>query len=141
MVSYDRFVPQTAKKNYSYPFGSFDFNGQPAPPAARTIPTIHTPFKSIKMQTSDTEKRVILRQGYLLERFDGELTVYHPTLTTSLYLNETGALIWNLCDGNRSISEIIALLSSYYPENSAQIELDVIALIKRLVDQNIAELW
>lgn len=92
------------------------------------------------MQKSDTEKRVVLKDGYLLEEFDQEITVYHPTLTTSLYLNETGALIWNLCDGSRSVSEIILLLSSYYPESSAQIELDVIALINRLIDQNIAEL-
>lgn len=92
------------------------------------------------MQTSDTEKRIVLKAGYLLEEFDGEITVYHPTLTTSLYLNETGALIWNLCDGRRSVSEIIALLSSYYPESSAQIELDVIALVNRLIEHNIAEL-
>jgi hypothetical protein len=92
------------------------------------------------MQKSDTEKRVVLKDGYLLEEFDQEITVYHPTLTTSLYLNETGALIWNLCDGSRSVSEIILLLSTHYPESSAQIELDVINLINRLIDQNIAEL-
>jgi hypothetical protein len=92
------------------------------------------------MQKSDTEKRVVLRDGYLLEEFDGEITVYHPTLATSLYLNETGALVWNLCDGSRSVSEIIALLSSHYPESSAQIELDVLALVNRLIDQDIAEL-
>ena len=47
----------------------------------------------------DLNKTVRLQPDYLLERIDNEITVYHPTLTTSFFLNETGALIWALCDG------------------------------------------
>ncbi|NCC05688.1 MAG: PqqD family protein, partial [Proteobacteria bacterium] len=52
----------------------------------------------------DLNKTVRLQPDYLLERIDNEITVYHPTLTTSFFLNETGALIWALCDGTRSVA-------------------------------------
>jgi len=88
----------------------------------------------------DTKKIVMLQSGYLLERIDNEITVYHPTLATSLYLNETGALIWELCDGVRPVSEVIDLLVDLYPENGAQIADDVRLLIRRLLEKNIAVL-
>jgi coenzyme PQQ biosynthesis protein PqqD len=88
----------------------------------------------------DETKIVTLKEGYFLERLDGEVTVYHPTLTTAVYLNETGALIWELCDGERTISDIIEILSQQYPESGAQIETDVKDLITRLIEYHIAEL-
>lgn len=88
----------------------------------------------------DVTKIVTLKEGYFLERLDGEVTVYHPTLTTAVYLNETGALIWELCDGERTIFDIIEILSQHYPESGAQIENDVKDLITRLIEYHIAEL-
>ncbi len=88
----------------------------------------------------DTNKKVVLESGYLLERIDDEITVYHPILATSLYLNETGALIWELCDGVRSISDVIDILVENYPENGEQIADDVRDLISRLLEKNIAVL-
>ena len=87
----------------------------------------------------DETKIITLKEGYFLERLDGEVTVYHPTLTTAVYLNETGALIWELCDGERTISNIIEILSHQYPESGAQIETDVKDLIAQLIEHNIAE--
>ena len=81
----------------------------------------------------DTKRIVMLEAGYLLERIDNEITVYHPTLATSLYLNETGALIWELCDGVRPVSEVIDVLVDLYPENEAQIADDVRALDRKSV--------
>ncbi len=88
----------------------------------------------------DRDKKVILNPGYLLEKIDNEIVVYHPTNTTSLYLNETGSLIWQLCDSTRSTAEIISLLVGFYPENSEQIADQVEEFIRRLKDNNIAVL-
>lgn len=88
----------------------------------------------------DLTKTVRLQPDYLLERIDNEITVYHPALTTSLYLNKTGALIWALCDGSRSVTEIIATLGELYPESREQIARDVTDLVTTLVDRDIAEL-
>ena len=88
----------------------------------------------------DLNKTVRLQPDYLLERIDNEITVYHPTLTTSFFLNETGALLWALCDGTRSVAEIIRTLGDLYPESRAQIATDVTDLVTALVTRDIAEL-
>ncbi|MCI5220966.1 MAG: PqqD family protein [Candidatus Electrothrix sp. LOE2] len=94
----------------------------------------------MKMSHNDRKKKILLEPDYLLERIDNEVTVYHPTFTTSLYLNETGGLIWELCDGQRSTADIIDILGEIYQENRRQIAEDVMNIIARLVENNIARL-
>ena len=94
----------------------------------------------MKMSNNDRKKMILLEPDYLLERIDNEVTVYHPTLTTSLYLNETGGLIWELCDGQRSTADIIDILGEIYQESRQQVAEDVVNIIARLVDNNIARL-
>ena len=94
----------------------------------------------MKISSEDIQKKILLEPDYLLEQIDNEVTVYHPTLTTSLYLNETGGLIWELCDGQRSTAEIIDILTAAYPENSPQIKGDVTKVITLLLENNIATL-
>ncbi len=88
----------------------------------------------------DCDKAVLLETDYLLERFEDEIIVYHPTKAVSLYLNDTGALIWELCDGKKSVTDIIAVLAELYPESGEQIEKDVKAVIKQLTSAGIAVL-
>ena len=92
------------------------------------------------MSNNDRKKKILLEPDYLLERIDNEVTVYHPTLTTSLYLNETGGLIWELCDGQRSTADIIEILGEIYQESRQQVAEDVVNIIASLVDNNIARL-
>ena len=94
----------------------------------------------MKMSNNDRKKKILLEPDYLLERIDNEVTVYHPTLTTSLYLNETGGLIWELCDGQRSTADIIEILGEIYQESRQQVAEDVVNIIASLVDNNIARL-
>ena len=88
----------------------------------------------------DLDKIVQLKPDFFLEQMDDEIIVYHPTLTTSLYFNQTGALIWQLCDGQRTVAEIVALLSQTYPESEAQIEAEVTALLQSLIEHQVADL-
>jgi hypothetical protein len=88
----------------------------------------------------DTTSTVVLKPGFLLEQFDNELTLYHPTGTTAVYLNETGALVWELCDNRRTTEDFIEILARRYPESRDAIAREVPALIKQLVDNRIAEL-
>ena len=44
----------------------------------------------------------------------GEVLLYEPKQTRAVYLNPTAALVFDLCDGNRSVRDItrmIAMLS------------------------------
>jgi hypothetical protein len=88
----------------------------------------------------DINKRVCLKADYLLEKIDDEVTVYHPSLATSLYMNDSSAVIWELCDGQRRISDIIEILQEAYPENDTHIKNDVIRIISQLVEHDIASL-
>ncbi|HEY3382787.1 MAG TPA: PqqD family protein [Vicinamibacterales bacterium] len=55
-------------------------------------------------------------KDYRIEQLDDELLLYHPGRTTTLYCNDTAALIWQLCDGTRTVDEIVDLLTEQYPE-------------------------
>jgi len=62
---------------------------------------------------------------YHLEEIDGELLLYNPSKTQTLYLNETAAIIWQLCDGKRSEREIVEMLVASFPEAADSIESDI----------------
>lgn len=85
-------------------------------------------------------KVIHLNDDYFIERIDGKITVYHPTLTTSVCLNETGALIWELCNGERSVADIISIMSEIYPESAEQIETEVKDVVIKLVENKIGSL-
>ena len=65
------------------------------------------------MVLSDKPRR---QPDYRLEIIDNELLLFHPTHEKILYCNETASLIWQLCDGQRTVQEIADLLSAAYPE-------------------------
>ena len=63
--------------------------------------------------------------GYQLEVLDDELIVFHPAGMKVLHSNQSGTLIWQLCDGQRTVADIVALLRAAYPEADAEIETSV----------------
>ena len=54
-----------------------------------------------------------------------------------LVLNETGAAIMLLCDGQRSVSDIIATLSEQYHR---EVDLDVLTFLKRLINKRVLDI-
>lgn len=59
--------------------------------------------------------------------------VYHPDEGRALYLNETASLVWRLCDGERSVADIEALLRDAFPD-ATELPADVDVAIGFLVD-------
>ncbi len=72
------------------------------------------------------------KQDFRLEEVDDELLLYHPVRTTALYLNNTAALIWKLCDGRRSSVEIGALLADAFPAGAHTIQDEVESTLDEL---------
>jgi len=70
---------------------------------------------------------------FSLEQIDDELLLYHPAKTKAVYLNETAALVWQLCDSNRSVADIVSLLEENYPD-SESIRDDVEKTLQELSD-------
>lgn len=45
-------------------------------------------------------------------------------------LNEIGGRIWELCDGNRTVSQVVAALAAEYEAHYSTLESDVIELLE-----------
>jgi hypothetical protein len=71
--------------------------------------------------------------GLRWEAFDNELVLYHMASTQAIFLNETAALVFRLCDGKRSLDEICSLIQKAYPESCDHVEADVYAALQELV--------
>lgn len=49
-------------------------------------------------------------------------------------LNETGAFIWQMLDGSRSVAEIATLMAERYDAPAAEIEADVLETVGSLLE-------
>ncbi len=78
--------------------------------------------------------------GFKMEALDDEVLLYHQQKTTGVYLNKIAALIWQLCDGKRSLLKIENLLKEAYPEDVMSIPDDVDSAIKHLNGIGVIEL-
>ena len=78
-------------------------------------------------------------EGCLLEDMDGEMLLYNPQNATTLHLNQSSMMVWQLCDGQRSIADSIELLTEAYPEQAEQIASDVATVVEDLIDRNVLE--
>jgi hypothetical protein len=75
-------------------------------------------------------KRPAPAAGYQVETLDGEIVLFHPASSKILHSNPSGALIWQLCDGQRTVTEIVALIQEAYPDaGPGEIEADVQATL------------
>ena len=77
--------------------------------------------------------------GYQIETLEGEIVLFHPTRNVIIHGNQTSALIWHLCDGVRTVDEIVEILSAAYPEARHDVQVDVPAAIQKLVSQGALE--
>jgi len=71
------------------------------------------------------------------EVIEGEVLLYHPAQTRAVYLNPSAALIWSLCDGQRSVREIIGLIAEGYPDSKPNLAEDVLATLGQLRDNRV----
>ena len=42
--------------------------------------------------------------------------IFHPSEGRAIYLSDSASLVWQLCDGHRTVGDITALLGDAYPE-------------------------
>jgi hypothetical protein len=80
------------------------------------------------------------RDDALLARLDDETLIYHPEWMTGFALNESAFSIWQLCDGERTVAQIVALLQDAYPEAAATIPGEVEASLRSLSSHGVVDL-
>ena len=69
----------------------------------------------------------------VVEEIDGEILLYRPSTHKAIHLNGTAALIWKLCDGTRTVNEVIDCLSSQFPDARSSIACEVQESIDQLL--------
>jgi hypothetical protein len=62
------------------------------------------------------------------------IVLSHPARRNGLRVNATGALVWMLCDGQRTAGEIAQIIAEAYPESAAAIEQQVVDTLVALTD-------
>jgi hypothetical protein len=72
-----------------------------------------------------------------VEVVEGEVLLYHPGQTRAIYLNATAAVIWSLCDGHRSVQEIVRVIGESYPDAGANLIDDVWATLNELQESGV----
>jgi hypothetical protein len=76
---------------------------------------------------------------YRLESIDDELLLFHPGRTTIIYCNSTASLVWQLCNGERTVQEIVNLLQDAYPEASENMTGDIVTTLQRFAHHGAIE--
>jgi hypothetical protein len=76
-------------------------------------------------------------KGVEMEVVENEVLLYHPQQTRAVYLNPTAAVVWGLCDGSRSVREIIRILGESYPEALATLTEDVLSTVNQLRESGV----
>jgi hypothetical protein len=76
----------------------------------------------------------------LLTNLDDETLLYHPEWMTAFALNSTASSIWQLCDGERTIAQIVELLQEAYPEEAATMPAEVEASVRTLSSHRVVVL-
>jgi hypothetical protein len=56
-------------------------------------------------------------------------------------LNEVGARIWSLTDGNRTVREIATIIGHEYDVALAQVEADTLAFLQELSERQLISCW
>ena len=69
-----------------------------------------------ELQNRPADERPRAREGLSTELVDGEAIVQDAGRGQVTYLNASAAVVWQLCDGQRTEAEIVALLAAAMPE-------------------------
>jgi hypothetical protein len=71
--------------------------------------------------------------GLVVEELEDEILLYRPSNHQAIHLNATAAAIWKLCDGTRTISEVVDCLVAEYPTERTNITREVQEVVNRLL--------
>jgi PqqD family protein of HPr-rel-A system len=84
--------------------------------------------------TRTVTERLLARGDLAVAEIDGEAVVFDPLARELHYLNHSAALVFKLCDGQATVSELVADLADAYELDPAEMEEQIAPLIESLAD-------
>jgi hypothetical protein len=71
-----------------------------------------------------------------MEELDDEVLLYNPANNKTLYINKSASVIWQLCNGEQSVEEIIKMIVDAYPDNKVDMRQDILDTLNNLSDND-----
>ena len=71
------------------------------------------------------------------QRMENEAVIVTAASGTVTVLNDVGARIWELADGQRCVADMVAIICGEYAADPAQVQADTLAFVTELVDRGI----
>ena len=71
-----------------------------------------------------------------MEELDDEVLLYNPANNKTLYINKSASVIWQLCNGEQSVEEIIKMIEDAYPGNEVDMRQDILDTLNNLSDND-----
>ena len=81
------------------------------------------------MNREDCPKR---GEQVIAQKASNDLLLFNIDDGNYYSLNEIGSRIWELCDGNHSVSQVVAALAAEYDTTNEELEKDVAELLETL---------
>src|SRR5262245_39573191 len=80
------------------------------------------------------------RHDVLHTTLDDEILIYGQDRMIAFALNQTAAVIWQLCDGERTVADIITMLQEAYPDQAATMPHEVDECLLDLLSHGVIRL-
>ena len=80
----------------------------------------------------DLSDRPIRSPRVLAQQAEGATVLLSLDEGTYFRLNEVGGLIWDLCDGDHRLVEVVEAISAEFDAAPDQVEADVLSLVEEL---------
>jgi hypothetical protein len=90
-----------------------------------------------QMRTMSLRTRLHRRQHILKQEAAGTVVLLDVEDGRYFALDEVGGRVWDLCDGNRTVSEIAALIGEEYDAPAETIERDLAELMSDLANEEL----
>jgi hypothetical protein len=79
------------------------------------------------------------RREVVTAEIDGEAVIYDELLGKTHLLNQTGAIVWGLLDGETRLDELAAGLAEAYGVGVGDVLADVVRLVRELGERGLLE--
>jgi hypothetical protein len=72
------------------------------------------------------------REQVIAQKASNDFLLFNMDNGNYYSLNDIGGRIWELCDGNRSVSQLVAAIAAEYDAPTADLEKDIVELLEGL---------
>lgn len=77
------------------------------------------------------------RADLTIREVDGEVIVLNHRLGEIHQLNATASFVWNLCDGQKSVEDIISLVAREYGGSAVEVDMDIRRVIVQFLEKEL----